>query len=47
MISDNLAKNYSWKGQKNKNAFKDLQINKIIMGKISSVFISMSMMSIH
>jgi len=32
VISDDLAKEYSWKGQKNKNSFKELTISKIIIG---------------
>lgn len=35
MITDDLAKDYNWKGQKNKKAFKDLGISKIVIGKYS------------
>ncbi|XP_016658364.1 uncharacterized protein LOC100571960 [Acyrthosiphon pisum] len=38
VISDDLAKEYSWKGQKNKNAFKDLTISKIIIDAVFKKF---------
>ncbi|XP_011685800.1 PREDICTED: uncharacterized protein LOC105448757 isoform X2 [Wasmannia auropunctata] len=30
-ISDNLAKEFSWAGRKNKESFKDLKLSKIII----------------
>ncbi|KAF0711157.1 DUF4806 domain-containing protein, partial [Aphis craccivora] len=38
VISDDLAKGYSWKGQKKKNSFKDLTISKIIIDAVLKKF---------